>query len=545
MKRMFLEKNFLASRTTSIKKEIYGIRQHTGNTQQFSFRGSIASRVVNEELCTHKRNKLKGDVEMGRKVSALIKNEQVSTLIQLTTPKKCKDPGTFPCTIGKCTFVDAMLDLGVSINDTIGGGSPTSEAVIEAANPTILDVIKKEVMKLLAAGIIYPISDSQWVSLVQVGPKKSGMTVVKNHNDELIDIRSHSLARLTHLPTLGCRSTYATPQASSKESCMEVFMDDFTMYNHSFDACLESLSRVLDRCIETYLVLNFEKCHFMELKKRLTTTPILQAHDWELPFKLMCDASKLALGVVLGQQIGKNSHVIAYASRTLDSAQANHTTTEKELLAIIFALDKFCSYLLGSKIVVFSDHVGIMSCTGQLGRMPTISLPPASNAKEQESPLPRGMRCSSSLFFFVRFGVSKALINGQGSHFSTMSTLLEKYRMVHRVAKVFNREIKQILQKVAHTNRKDWSRLLEDTLWAHRTTYRTLFGISPYRIVFGKTCHLLIKKEHHAYWAVKRCNLAFDQVGKERKLQLQELQDLRLEPCENSKVYKDKALAPG
>ncbi|RDY14548.1 Retrovirus-related Pol polyprotein from transposon opus, partial [Mucuna pruriens] len=80
-------------------------------------------------------------------------------------------------------------------------------------NPTILDVVKKEVTKLLAARIIYPISDSQWVSLVQ--------------------------------------------------DCMEVFMDDFTVYADSFDACLANLSMVLKRCIDTNLVLNFEKFHFM------------------------------------------------------------------------------------------------------------------------------------------------------------------------------------------------------------------------------------------------------------------------------------------
>ncbi|RDX97544.1 Retrovirus-related Pol polyprotein, partial [Mucuna pruriens] len=189
--------------------------------------------------------------------------------------------------------------------------------------------------------------------------------------------------------------------------CMEVFMDDFTVYADSFDACLDNLSKLLTRCIDTNLVLNYEKCHFIvtegivsghlvsnrgievdkskidvitslpnpiyvrekdvefkfdqpyieafqELKNLLTSAPILQVPNWDLPFELMCDASNLTLGAVLGQRagVGKPMHVIAYASRMIDLAQLNYTTTEKELLAIVFALDKFRSYLLGSKIIL-------------------------------------------------------------------------------------------------------------------------------------------------------------------------------------------------
>ncbi|RDX71351.1 Retrovirus-related Pol polyprotein, partial [Mucuna pruriens] len=186
-------------------------------------------------------------------------------------------------------------------------------------------------------------------------------------------------------------------------------MDDFTVYADSFEACLSNLSKVLKRCIDNNLVLNFEKCHFMmtkgivlghlvsnrcievdkskiniitslpnpafvrevrsflghaafqELKNRLTFAPILQAPNWDLPFELMCDASNSALGAVLSQRarVSQPVHVIAYASRTMDSTQQNYTTIEKELLAILFALDKFRSYLLGSRIVVFSDHAAL------------------------------------------------------------------------------------------------------------------------------------------------------------------------------------------
>ncbi|RDY03297.1 hypothetical protein CR513_13128, partial [Mucuna pruriens] len=93
---------------------------------------------------------------------------------------------------------------------------------------------------------------------------------------------------------------------------------------------------------------------------------------------------------------------------------------------------------------------------------------------------------------------------------------------------------------MANPSRKDWSRHLKDALWAHRTAYRTSLGMSPYQIIFGKACHLPVEIEYKAYWAVKQCNLAHDQVGKQRKFQLQELNELRLEVYENSRIYEQK-----
>ena len=95
---------------------------------------------------------------------------------------------------------------------------------------------------------------------------------------------------------------------------------------------------------------------FEELRSHLTTAPIVRAPNWLLPFEVMCDASDLAIVAVLGQREGGKPYVVYYASKTLNEAQRNYTTTEKELLAVVYALDKFRAYLVGSDIVIFTDH---------------------------------------------------------------------------------------------------------------------------------------------------------------------------------------------
>ncbi|GJT69886.1 reverse transcriptase domain-containing protein [Tanacetum coccineum] len=166
------------------------------------------------------------------------------------------------------------------------------------------------------------------------------------------------------------------------ENTMEVFMDDFSVFGDSFDSCLSNLEKMLKRCEDTNLVLNWEKCHFMckegivlghkiskarievdrakvdviaklphpttvkgTLKKKLTGASILVVPDWNLPFELMCDASDFAIGAVLGQQKMKHFQPIHYASKTMTEAQIHYTTTEKEMLAVMYAFEKFRPYL--------------------------------------------------------------------------------------------------------------------------------------------------------------------------------------------------------
>ncbi|GKB58425.1 reverse transcriptase domain-containing protein [Tanacetum coccineum] len=795
-------------------------------------------------------------------------------------------------------------------------------------NPKIHDVIKKEVEKLLEAGLIYPISDSPWVSPVHCVPKKGGMTVITNDENELIPTRLvtgwrvcidyrklNEATRKDHFPLpfmdqmlerlagneYYCfldgfsgyfqipidprdqeKTTFTCPYGTFAyrrmpfglcnapgtfqrcmlaifhdmvEKTMEVFMDDFSVFGNSFDICLSRLDKMLKRCEDTNLCLNWEKSHFMvkegivlghkisrngievdkakvdvisklphpttvkgvrsflghagfyrqfikdflkisrpmthllekntpfifskdciqafnTLKQKLTEAPILIAPDWGLPFELMCDASDFAIGAVLGQRHEKHFRPIHYASKTMTEAESRYTTTEKEMLAVVYAFEKFRSYLVMNQCIVYTDHSALkylfakkdakarllrwilllqefdfkvidtkgaenlaadhlsrlenpyenvldpkeinesfpletlnvvtfrgdsstpwfadfanyhagkfivkgMStqqknkffkdvkhyfwddpflfkiCADQVIRRcvhgkeafdileachngptgghhganltakkvfdagffwPTIYKDAHEFVKNCDScqrqgkisqrdempqnsiqvceifdiwgidfmgpfPSSRGNKyilvavdylskwveakalptndarvvCKFLKSLFARFGAPRAIISDRGTHFCNdqFAKVMLKYGVTHRLStayhpqtsgqvEVSNRGLKRILERAVGENRTSWSDKLEDALWAFRTAYKTPIGCTPYKLVYGKACHLPVELEHKAYWALKHTNFDLRTAGDHRKVQLNELNELRDQAYENSLIYKEK-----
>nr|GEZ01476.1 reverse transcriptase domain-containing protein [Tanacetum cinerariifolium] len=154
---------------------------------------------------------------------------------------------------------------------------------------------------------------------------------------------------------------------------------------------------------------------------------------------------------------------------------------------------------------------------------------------------------------FSRFGTPKAIISDSGTHFCNdqFSRVMSKYGVIHRLStayhpqtsgqvEVTNRGLKRILKRTVGENRALWSDKLEDALWAFRTAFKTLVSCTPYRLVYGKACHLPLELEHKAFWALKHTNFDLKIAGDHRKLQLNELSELRDQAYENSLIYKER-----
>ncbi|GJT67292.1 reverse transcriptase domain-containing protein [Tanacetum coccineum] len=155
---------------------------------------------------------------------------------------------------------------------------------------------------------------------------------------------------------------------------------------------------------------------------------------------------------------------------------------------------------------------------------------------------------------FARFGTPRAIISDRGTHFCNdqFAKVMSKYGVTHRLAtayhpqtssqvEVSNRGLKRILERTVGENRASWSNKLDEALWAFRTAFKTPIGCTPYKLVYGKSCHLPIELEHKAYWALKHANFDLKTVGDHRKLQLNELNELCMDKAKTTR----KRLKPG
>nr|GEV17997.1 DNA-directed DNA polymerase [Tanacetum cinerariifolium] len=478
-------------------------------------------------------------------------------------------------------------------------------------NPKIHEVIKKEVIKLLDVGMIYPISDSPWVSPIHCVHKKDGITVVENENNELIPTRLvigwrvcidcrklNDATRENHFP-LSFMDQMLERLAGNEFYC---FLDGFLAIfksqlihqtkkrplSHVFmehlliEECLLAFAMLLghfkgtmlQRCEDTNLVLNREKCHFMvkegivldhkisknglevdrakvdviaklhhlttvkgvrsflghadfyrrfiqdfskiarpmthrfeketpflfskdciyafeTLKKKLTEASILVVPDWNLPFELMCDASDFAI------------------------AQIHYTMTEKEMLAVVYAFEKFQPYFVLSKSIVYTDHLALKYLLSKQDVKPrllrwvillqkidiiihdkkwTENLA-ADHLFRLENPHKDVFENKdineNPLETLVKYLV--AIISDRGTHFCNdkFAKVMSKYGVTHRLAaayhpqtsgqvEVSNRGLKRILERTVGENRASWSEKLEDALWAFRTAYKTPIGCTLY-----------------------------------------------------------------
>ncbi|KAL0324590.1 UNVERIFIED_CONTAM: Retrovirus-related Pol polyprotein from transposon opus [Sesamum calycinum] len=227
-------------------------------------------------------------------------------------------------------------------------------------NPTLKEVVMKEILKLLDAGYYQ-------IAIAQEDQEKTTFTCpfgtfafrrmpfgLCNAPDQGIVLGHVISSRGIEVDKAKVDLIVNLPYPTSVRE-IRSFLGHAGFYRRfikDFAKIAQPLSRLLQKDANFVFGGDCQEA-FDELKRALTSAPIIQPPDWSTPFEIMCDASNYAVGAVLGQKFEKTHHVIYYASKTLDAAQCNYSTTEKELLAIVFALDKFRSYLLGSKIVVF------------------------------------------------------------------------------------------------------------------------------------------------------------------------------------------------
>ncbi|GJX81512.1 reverse transcriptase domain-containing protein [Tanacetum coccineum] len=338
-------------------------------------------------------------------------------------------------------------------------------------NPNIKEVVKKEVIKLLDAELIYPISDSPWVTDHLSRPKNPNLG--KLPNAEIRDLfPEERLMAISDKNNEPCVLTESY-EGAWPEMRQHKFFDNVTA-NHLEDIMASPPPQ------EKSSRLGFNGHISSEMHKYIQVCKIF--NDWGIDFMGPFPLSNGNKYVLVA---------IDYVSKWVE-AQAFPTNDARNVVNFLKRL-------------------------------------------------------------FARFGILKALISDRGTHFCNyqMEKAMKMYGVVlrfstayhpqtNRQVKNMNQAIKHILEKTIRSNRKDWSYKLDDALWAFRRAFKPPLGTTLFRIIYGKACHLPIKLEHKAYWAIKNCNLDLTKAGENRFLQIYELDEMRLDAYETSIYYKER-----
>ncbi|GJV21649.1 reverse transcriptase domain-containing protein [Tanacetum coccineum] len=433
------------------------------------------------------------------------------------------------------------------------------------------EVVKKEIVKLLDTGIIYPIADSPWVSPIHCVLKKGVIIVVTNERTELVPTRTvtgwrvcidyrklneattkdhflllfmdQMLERLAgniyfyfldgfigyfHVPidpmyqektmftcpfgTYACRrmpfglcNAPATFQRCMLaifhymiEESVEVFMDDFSVFGSSFDHCLNNLDKILQRCEDAHLVLNWEKSNHLSRIEKEETSDDSEVDD-NFP--------------------GENLMEVNTKDDPWFADFANYLVSD--------VIPKRMTYQ--QKNNFFSDIKHYFWKEPYLFKVCSdVDVDYVSKWAEEQALSINDARVVITLLkkLFCHFGMPKALISDRGTYFCNkiMEKTMKRYRVNHRFSTSYhpqtssqventNRALKRILEKTIKDNPAIWSRKLDDALWAFRTSYKTPTGTTPYKLIYGKNSHLPFEIEHSAYWALKNCNLDLIAAG--------------------------------
>nr|GEV73189.1 reverse transcriptase domain-containing protein [Tanacetum cinerariifolium] len=431
-------------------------------------------------------------------------------------------------------------------------------------NPKIHDVIKKEVIKFLDAGMIYPISDSPRRVCIDYrklndatrkehfplpfmdqmlerlaenefycfldGFSREGIVLghkISNSGIEVDKVKVDVIAKLPHPTTVkGVRSFLGHAGFYRR------FIQDFLKIARPMTHLLEKETPFVfsKECIDA----------FNTLKKKLTEALILVVLDWNLPFELMCDASDYAIGAVLGQRKTKHFQPIHYASKTMTEAQIHYTAIEKEMIAVAYAFEKFRPYLVLSKIIVYTDHSALKYLLNKQDAKPRllrwvlllqefdITIPDKKGSKNLaadhlsrlENPHKDVLKNKDinenfplkTLGSLSSNSTPWAIISNRGTHFynDQFTRVMIKYGVTHRLATAYH---PQMSGQVEVSNR-GLKRILERTVGENHASW--------------------------AYWSLKHVNFDLKTASYHRKLQQNELSKLRDQAYENYLIYKER-----